>query len=311
MKVKQLLKRFIPNSLWSYFRKKSIIKHQEKIATQLVNLVDQCDSGELDAWQPSPKLTFEDGKRIIWQYWAQGFNSDSLPFITRICLDSVEKHSEGYNLIRLSDDNLERYIDIPDWLIEKRQKLSLAHFADIVRCMLLSTYGGLWLDSSVLLTGTIPDYIFSEGFFMYQRDKNEPNKTYWENTFAYYFGWDSNFKVNTLNGIFCARKDNLVIKDMTDMLLAYWKVHDNAIDYFFFQILFDLYIKRHPERNCQIHNDCTPHLLRQIMVLDTTNRPPIYDIDVVKKITTIHSLNYKNGLTQTEITKMFTDWGLL
>lgn len=127
-------------------------------------------------------------------------------------------------------------------------------------------------------------------FFMYQRDSREPYKKYWENSFAYYFGYYKGFRVNVLNGIMCAGTDNEVIKDLCTMLLSFWKTHNQVPDYFFFQILFDLYIKSCPEKNCNIVNDCIPHMLRQIV----NAQYPYMSVGEVMEKTSVHSLNYKN-----------------
>ena len=74
--------------------------------------------------------------------------------------------------------------------------MSKAHFSDLLRCILLSLYGGLWFDASVFLTGDIPSYIFKSDFFMYRRDNSEEYKEYWENTFSYYWGYSPDFLVN-------------------------------------------------------------------------------------------------------------------
>lgn len=72
--------------------------------------------------------------------------------------------------LRLLKEFLNEWIEMPCWLYKKKTIMSKAHFADLLRCMLLSLYGGLWLDASVFLTGEIPEYIFKENFFMYRRD---------------------------------------------------------------------------------------------------------------------------------------------
>lgn len=168
--------------------------------------------------------------------------------------------------------------------------MSYAHFADLLRLMLLSTYGGVWLDASTLLTGKLPKMFSGKGFFLYQRDMNEPYKDYWENSYAYYWGWYKGFRVNVLNGIIYSNSRNEVIKDLYTILLSFWKDNNRVPDYFFFHILFDLYIKKVPEKNCEIVNDCIPHMLRQVINAEY----PYKSIKQILELTPIHSLNYKN-----------------
>lgn len=288
MNYNQYLKVILPKRFWSFVRERVIMCKHRKIATIAEKLVKDCNGERLDIVK---KVDFPNDKIVIWQYWAQGYGKDKMPPLVSMCLDSVEKYAAtDYTIIRLSDENLSQYIDIPDWLLIKKTSMTIAHFADILRCMLLSAYGGLWLDASCLLTGTPPMYLFESEFFMYQRDPNEPNKEYWKHTFAYYFGWSKDFRVNVLNSIIYAQVGNKVISDICLMLMEFWKKNKEIPDYFFFQILFDVYIKSHPELNCPIHSDCTPHLLRQII----NGLPLIEDVNKVKEITSLHSLNYKN-----------------
>lgn len=295
MDFKCLIKKIIH---WPIIRKYLIILKQNMVAHKLRHLVLDCDNNKLKKYHFEKKTSLEYNK-IIWQYWAQGYNSTNMPPIIQRCFESIDKYAYNYKIIRLSDENINQYIDIPDWIISKRRNFPIAHYSDLLRCLLLSTYGGIWLDAAVLLTGPIPKYITSSDFFMYERDPLEPNKKYWENTFAYYFGWHKYFKVNALIGILYSKPNNKVITDMSTILLAFWKEYDSIPDYFFFQILFDIYIKRHKDRNCAVVNDCIPHLLRQVINNDT---PPINDIFEITKLTTIHSLNYKNPQAINELT---------
>lgn len=265
-------------------------KHR-RVALKLKGLVEDCVSGRLEKPIIKPLVDLPKDKPVIWQYWAQGM--ENVPPLVRICMDSVDKYAApDYQIIRLSDDNLADYVEIPDWLEKRRAsgQISVAHFSDILRCMLLATYGGLWLDACTLLTGKLPEMLFKYDFFVYQRDPSEPHKKYWESTFAYYWGWDKDFRVNMLAGIIRAKAENKVVSDIVAMFFDYWQERDKMPDYFFFQILFDLYIKRHKELNCPIYNDCVPHMLRQVI----SGEYPYLNVKEILETTSVHSLNNKN-----------------
>lgn len=288
LNLKKIAKLFIPSDLHSYIRKKRIIAKHHKVVSMLSGIVEDCNAGRLEKLVVKTLVELPKDKKVIWQYWAQG--TENVPPLVRICLDSVDKYAADYHIIRLSDSNLENYTEIPNWLKERKRQMSAAHFSDILRCMLLSAYGGLWLDASTLLTGKLPNILFKYDFFAYQRDPSEPHKKYWENSFAYYWGWDKNFRVNILIGIMYAKAGNRVISDLVTMLCAFWKYHDKVPDYFFFQILFDIYIKKNQEKNCPIFNDCVPHMLRQVINAEY----PYLSVHEILEKTSIHSLNYKN-----------------
>lgn len=301
-KLKTILKLLIPQFVVRRVRYFYIIKKQKKCLLELNWVVEGVSNQLLSEIKPKKRL---DNKNKVWQYWAQGFDSSNMPDLVKVCLKSVEKHTSGYTLIRLSDENLNEYIEIPKWLKDKMSKMSKAHFSDLLRCIILSLYGGLWLDAAIFMSGDIPQYIVQDTFFMYRRDEFEKYKSYWENTFAYYFGYTSDFYVRSLIGIMFATKDNQVVSDFARMLLAFWKSNDHSPDYFFFQILIEEYFKRNPESLPRIVNDTIPHLLRQYV---NEMPAPDYSVTDILRKTTLHSLNYKNDVSCKNLLSLFPEY---
>lgn len=295
------LKHFIPRVLLRKIRFARIIYMQKKCATDLNWLVEGEYSHCISDIRPLKKIPHD--QKIIWQYWAQG--GSNMPDLVKVCLKSVEKHTLGYKLLRISDENLDEYLEIPDWLKSKKRTMSKAHFADLLRCVLLSKYGGLWLDASVFLTGDIPSYILNSDFFMYRRDDSEKYKEYWQDTFAYYWGWSPNFMVKTLIGIMYVKKGNKTIADFASILLNFWKKYDTAPDYFFFQILIEAYLKKYPESVLTSISDTIPHLLRQYI---NENPAPNYSFSDILQKTTVHSLNYKNDVACKNLLALFPEY---
>lgn len=294
MDIKHIFKSVIPSGLWAEIRKQIILSRHRKVVSLVTPIVNDCLSGKLD---PPMIVRQKDlpGEKIIWQYWAQGFDDKEMPELIHICLKSVDRYAQGYKVIRLSDRNLSEYIQLPDYILRKKGTMSKAHFSDILRCALLSTYGGLWLDVSVLLTGELPEYLFCSNFFMYQRNpkESEPDKRYWENSFANYWGWYKGFRVNIMNGILHAENSGIghkVITDLYAMLAAFWERNDKAPDYFFFQIMADIYKRGCKDWKCPVVSDCIPHMLRQ--VINNENAP--WSAEEAMSTTSVHSLNYKN-----------------
>ena len=237
-----------------------------------------------------PKKQFENQK-IIWQYWGQGIDIDNMPEIIRICFESVDRNKGDYQVIRLTDATIFDYLDLPDFVWEKRNnpQFTRTFFSDLLRLALLSVYGGVWLDATVLLTGRFPQSYEQLDFFMFQRSDNEANKEYWESVYAYYFGWESDFKVRVLNSVIFAQKRSRVISVLFDLLLHFWKTQDSVPNYFFFQMLFnELIEKRFSDKNCPIVNDCIPHILQ-------TKINGSYDcisFEEALKLTPIHKMAY-------------------
>ena len=244
--------------VWRKLREYKILAQHKRIAAI-------CEAF-IEAYRKDPP-TFEIAARkdlgtdrIIWQYWSQGYGQ--VPEVVRTCLDSVDRWAGDYKIIRLSDANLAEYIAIPTFVQQKRKVFSVAHFSDLLRLMLLKAYGGVWLDATVFLSQPIPeDYAACELFF-FRRDAKEPDYKYWRNTYAYYFGWARGFRVNMLSSILFAKAGNNTVADMCDLMLYWWKHHEDIPDYFFLQILFDEY--GFPA-DMPLLSDTLPHYLQQSM----------------------------------------------
>lgn len=302
MQLKKVLRTIVPKFVIRKIRSIIIINRQKKCMADLNWLIESASDQLL--WEIKPKKKIEN-KRIIWQYWAQGLDSSQMPDLIKVCLKSVDIHTSGFTLIRITDENINDYVDFPKWLEEKMQIISKAHFSDLLRCVILTLYGGLWLDAAVFLSGNIPNYIIKDDFFMYRRDEREMYKDFWENTFAYYFGYSSEFSVKSLIGIMYAKKGQKIISDFAAMLLTFWKKNDHSPDYFFFQILIEEYFKKNPELLPRIVNDTTPHLLRQYI---NENPAPNYSIADILQKTTIHSLNYKSNVACKNLLSLFPEY---
>lgn len=263
MNPKELVHKFVPQEVWKTLRERKILKQHRHVASICEMLIEDYrrEGVEMDF---RPVHTFPNDK-IIWQYWAQGY--DNVPELVAACLQSVDKYCSDYMVVRLSDDNLSDYLEIPEWLEEKRRSYSHAHFADVLRLMLLSAYGGVWLDATMMFSAPISDCYANRGFFVFQRDSKEKNKSYWEGTYAYYFGWSRGFRVNMLNSFIVSPKGNKLLDALCGLMLKWWRENDCLPDYFFFQILFDVLIHEGGmgDDNCAIVSDCLPHYLQQCL----------------------------------------------
>lgn len=269
--------------LWRKLREWKILRQHRRAAEVCQKLIDDYrahPSGE--TLSPKKDLGTE---KIIWQYWAQGY--ENVPPIVRECLDSVERFAGDYTLVRLTDDNLSEYLDLPEYVQKKRAQYSRAHFADLLRLMLLQVYGGVWLDATVMLTAPIPEEYAACDFFIFRRDPNEPDYKYWRNTYAYYYGWAPGFRVNILNSIIFSRKGGKTVTDLCSLMLKWWKENDSLPDYFFFQILCDVYGL---PADMPLVSDTLPHYLQQSMNDPTFS---LMSADQIKERISMHKLTYK------------------
>jgi hypothetical protein len=249
------------------------------------------------------------GKQIIWQYWGQGYDTESMPEIVRICLNSVDCNKGNYEIIRLSDANVKEYIDFPEEIFNKVRNglMSRTFFSDLLRVSLLSIYGGVWLDATILLTDSLPaECNVQDKFFMYQRLKEEKDKRFWENTYAYYWSWHPEFKVRVLNSVIAAPRGDDVMRSLAD-ILGYWWMHNEVIpDYFFFQILFQELVSIKPELNCKIVSDCKPHLLQM-----KVNNGYELSLNDIMSETSLHKMSYYTDGKLGELKILLKDVGSL
>lgn len=261
---KQSIKKFIPKPIWRKLRKRQILRDHKRIGAIFDNYIDEYYSSGACLFEGKPKQDLK-GEKIIWQYWAQGFDGE-LPEVVTACLSSVDRYKGEWEIIRLSDETIAEYVDIPDFVWAKRGNgFSITAFSNVLRLALLYLYGGVWIDATVLLTAPIPERYSHYGFFMFQRDQNEKNKRYWEDSYAYYFGWEKDFKVRVLTSIAFGKTGDAFLKDYLNCLLYVWKKNDSYPFYFSFQILFNQLVLKGHKPNCPIESDCPPHYLMQII----------------------------------------------
>ena len=269
--------------VWRKLRERKILRQHARVAAICEDLIARYRAGgpvvELKA---KKDLGTE---KIIWQYWAQGY--DEVPPVVQECLDSVEEFAGDYTLVRLTDDNLSEDLDLPEFVQSKRSLYSRAFFSDLLRVMLLSVYGGVWLDATILMTGNIPEEYSVCDFFVFYRDPKEPYYRYWRNTYAYYYGWAKGFRVNMLSSIMVAKKGSRTVSDLCALMLKWWKENDYLPDYFFLQILFDVY---GPPADMSRVSDTLPHYMQQ-----SINDPAfsLMSREQIKASIPLHKLTYK------------------
>lgn len=293
-----IIKRFkslIPISIWEYFRLRNILKSHAKVAAYWDAVLDDYINGRIEKCVLKPKKEIK-SEKIIWQYWGQGFSKGDVPEVVKKCFDSVDKYRGDYIVVRLCDSDLKDYIELPKDVWNKYQKgiVGATHFTDLIRIALLSVYGGVWLDATILLTGPLEDKLADSNWFLYQRDRHQEDKNLWCRTYAYYFGWNKNFKVRMLSSIIYSKPGEIVITDLFQLMLYYWKSQNTIINYFFFQILFTQYMEKFPERNCMIVSDCLPNMLQMYITGSYRKYTPS---EILKKIS-IHKLSYKTVVTE-------------
>lgn len=168
--------------------------------------------------------TLKDNK-IVWVCWFQG--EDAMPDLVKMCYNNLKSQIKDptIKLFLLTYDNIDNYIDIPSYIREKHNNgnISNAHYSDIIRIKLLRQYGGCWIDSTIFVTSEIKSNLFEVDFFTMKMPAancpKEPCLGLW-------------------SGFFLIAKKNLPLFCILEKCMEkYWRTHDEAIDYIFFDYL--------------------------------------------------------------------------
>ena len=172
------------------------------------------------------KVKFE--KLPIWVCWLQG--EENAPILVKKCIASIRINSNGHKVIVVTEKNISDFVDIPEQIFEKvaSGSLSRTHFSDILRFMLLSTYGGMWIDSTFFITKKLPESYFEYNLFSAAKQPEPKDR---KNVCISRCRWTSSF-------LGANRNNHLLFCFLRDILLEYEKNNSVFIDY----LLIDYFI---------------------------------------------------------------------
>lgn len=174
----------------------------------------------------------------IWVCWLQG--EDHMPDVVKACYKSLKNNSNGHNVILITNDNLNNYLEIPESIYHKVGKgMSFAHFSDYIRLNLLALYGGLWVDSTFFVTKPIDTEIFNTEFFSIKNDVHD-------NGIVCRYLWAVNFVYS--------KAKNEIMTHIRNMFCAFWENNNRPIDYLLMDYLFEYERLSNPHFNDILEN---------------------------------------------------------
>jgi hypothetical protein len=89
-------------------------------------------------------------KPYLWQYW-DNIDGKETPAFISLCLKTVDIHcSNSFEIVRLTKNNIFKYIPELEKYKDKMDKLIIAHKVDIYRILLLHKYGGIYMDADII-----------------------------------------------------------------------------------------------------------------------------------------------------------------
>jgi len=192
--------------------------------------------GILDSFVWNEEHT-DDIPRKVWVCWYQGM--ENAPAVVQNCYASLQNHIKDREIVLITEENLYDYISFPEYIQEKVDKgvIKGAHLSDLIRLELLRKYGGTWIDSTVFCANDeIPSYMLDDDLFLFQNLKP---------------GRDGNASVIS-NWFMTARPNHKMICAVQHLLYAYWKEHDELLNYFIFHLFFQMVIEKYPEEWNQV-----------------------------------------------------------
>ena len=223
----------------------------------------------------------KDEGKIIWQYWES--SDGSIPPLVQACLNSVEKYKgDKCKRILLTPENVKDYADIPQifWDLKESGKIKTAFFSDILRTCLLIQHGGIWIDSTVLLTEELPSYITDTNLFVFQNDLK--------------IDLDG---LNMASYFIAAKKDNKILKETLAALIQYWKENRFLVNYFTFLHTFTMVTQSSKEnKELFLKVPFFNFLPVQQFQGELLNQFSQERWDEIKKISGIHKLTHKQSV---------------
>lgn len=148
-------KLFRGNKISNFLRRKQKTVVYNALEERYADLINDYKSRKIDVG--------ENSKKIWFMRWT-GIDDDNI--VVKKCFESVNKYSGDYEVILITKDNYDDYVDIPKEIIKKVNEgtISLTHLSDVMRSQLLSKYGGVWADSTMLFFDNIFDE-FNDNIF--------------------------------------------------------------------------------------------------------------------------------------------------
>lgn len=209
----------------------------------------------------------------VWVYWDSGL--DKAPTIVKKCYESIVKYSNR-EVILLTKENADDYVLLPEVIRNRISsgKISMAAYTDLLRFCLLEHYGGTWIDSTILLTGNIPNEIYDSDFFVMR------NSMCLIDNPVLFPAW-----------FISAKKTNDTIRKIRNIAIAYWLENKYIPEYLFPNLIITELLKEEKEIMKKIPYMNTDYSEYMVRILGDKFDKEKYEW--VTKLTPIHKLTYK------------------
>lgn len=221
--------------------------------------------------------------KIVWSAWLQGV--DNAPELVKACLASQKKYMGGYEFRVLDLNSYRQWVELPEYVVRKYRNglMPPAAFSDLIRLAALKKYGGVWMDATVFCS----------------RFEDEKLKARWESIMTSelaifrYFERSKKEPVGLSNWFIAAVPENVVVSNILDMLLAYWKDFDCLVNYYIFHLFLGLTLQAFPKVAARMPRENSFHSLLLGNALGRTYREKDWQ-ELIEHVS-IHKLNYRKA----------------
>ncbi len=261
------------------------LKAKQKLKKQYIGVLKEFDNNY------KAELPHEQSNKV-WVCWFQGV--ENAPELVQKCYHSLQENLKDKEIILITLENIMEYAQFPDFIIEKWKvgQISYTHMTDLLRLELLTRYGGLWVDSTVLCTSSnIPAFYYESDLFFYQCLKP---------------GRDGHSHI-TSSWLISAKTNNKILMAVKHLCYKYWETHNTLIDYFLLHDFIAIVLEFYPEDFNRIipKDNATPHILLLRLFEQ-------YDKEMFELITEqspFHKLSYK--FTEAQMRQKGTNYDFL
>ena len=234
----------------------------------------------------------EPSEKIIWTCWLQGV--DNAPELVKRCIASMRQYANGYKVEVIDLNNVSQFVQLPDFVISKYKAgiIPHAHFSDMIRLALLERYGGVWIDSTILLTDVLPDYIVDADIFAFRGSGIGHACIY--------------------NPFLAAKPHHPIIQSMQQLLYAYWEKENRLVSYSIFHLFFSITIEQSRQNQSLWNNVPIVDGIQMFYIMPQLGKPyseKAYQL--ATQLSSLHKLTYKFKELGIDISKKGTFYDVL
>ncbi len=179
-----------------------------------------------------------DTKIIAWICWWQG--EEQAPDMVKACIRSQRENlPKGVLYVVITEKNYKDYIALPAYIIEKVEtgNITLTTLSDMIRASLLYSYGGFWMDATLMVLKPLDEKILD--YPLYTR--NLPETQYCAN--AMWAGW-----------FWYAKPGSRLFQFLMEGFFYYFSVKDKIKYYFMVDYIISIACNMFPEIEKQLRD---------------------------------------------------------